>query len=824
MIGLVMMLCAMGTGDSLPVEALKNWTIVVAPEASPSEAYAAQELRTLLKQALGTELALSNDTSIKKDAILVGSGASGIPAEKFEDEELSIRVSPKRIVITGGRPRGTLYGVYEFCERYLGAAFLTADHTYFPPVPEMKPLPKEKYSFNPTFAFRWSYYNATMADPAFAARLRTNTVSDDPKLGGRTGYRLVSHNVAYLVPPEKYGKEHPEYFALVDGVRKLVMGGGGPNLCMTNPAVVDLVTQAVLEEIAKNPTAKNINIAQMDQDNYCTCPNCAALDEREGSHAAAHLALVNTVAERIEKAHPDVLISCYAYQYTRKPCKTLRARHNVLIQLCSIECCDLHAIDDPACSLNRAFCEDMEGWKSKTDHMLIWHYNTNFRGYELPFPNLRSIGGSVNFFAKNNGDGVFMQAAGNGASSELSDLRNYVMSRCLWNPGRDSWQEAETFCKLHYKEAAGPILAYLAYYHDLVQAAGVHPTCFPTESALCINPETARRIMGYFQEALSLAQSDEVRARVEKASICAYRAALSASAMKLTYADGICKPNLAGLEPGLLDRYTELCARYGVTMEGEETPLQEYLDGIGKLFTTGLKAVSLENDAWRVVLLPETNGKVVEMTYKPTGRNVVQATRALSRFRYEDWVAQGEGPSPKSILPFEAQAQADKVVMTLTTADGTHVERTVSLAGDAVRFEFAMTANAARPFDVMAHPEYDTASMSDNPGVLAAYVKTPEWVQINRDWKDATPTPDQVAAVRTAVGGGAFAYYNHEAKFGVEQRFSPEEFGGLGLFWSPSRVQVNLELQSKIVALEKGQQARLAYEVRYLAEPPVKAE
>ena len=224
---------------------------------------------------------------------------------------------------------------------------------------------------------------------------------------------------------------------------------------MSNPELIEVVVNAVLEEIKKNPAARNINIAQMDNESYCTCPRCAALDERQESHAGATLALVNAVAERIEKLHPDVLISTYAYQYTRKPPKTLKPRGNVMIQLCSIECCDLHAIDDPSCPLNRSFCADMAGWKKIAQHIFIWHYNTNFKGYVLPFPNLRSIGRSVAYFAKNNGKGVFLQAAGNGFSTELSDLRNYVMARCLWKPGRDSWKEAEEFCRLHYAEPPG---------------------------------------------------------------------------------------------------------------------------------------------------------------------------------------------------------------------------------------------------------------------------------------------------------------------------------------------------------------------------------
>ena len=101
-----------------------------------------------------------------------------------------------------------------------------------------------------------------------------------------------------------------------------------------------------------------------------------------------------------------MLLSTYAYQYTRKPPKNVKPRHNVMIQLCSIECCDFHAIDDPSCPLNRAFCADMAGWKKIANNVFIWHYNTNFKGYVLPFPNLRSIGKSVKYFERNHGCGV----------------------------------------------------------------------------------------------------------------------------------------------------------------------------------------------------------------------------------------------------------------------------------------------------------------------------------------------------------------------------------------------------------------------------------
>lgn len=803
---------------------MASWSIVCDRAATESERYAAAEFQRLFKELTGTLLPQAEVWSSNSGAIFIGPDAVARFRQPTDgrlsgEESLRIRVRHGAVGIDGGRPRGTLYGVYEFFEELCGVRFLTFDHTYYPPDAAMKRIPFGVRAVQPKFAFRWSYYGESSRYPEFAARLRVNTVSDDAKLGGRTGYRLVSHNVAYLVHPAKYGKEHPEYYALVDGQRKQGESGGGPQLCMSNPDLVPVVVNAVLEEIRKNPTARNINIAQMDNENYCTCPNCAAMDAREQSHAGATLAFVNKVAEQIEKTHPDVWISTYAYQYTRKPPKTIKPRANVMIQLCSIECCDFHAIDDPGCPLNRAFCADMAGWKKIARHIFIWHYNTNFKGYVLPFPNQRSVGRSVDYFANNHGEGVFMQAAGNGFSTELSDLRNYVMARCLWKPGRDSWREAQEFCRLHYAEAAGPILDCLQYYHDLVKRAGTHPTCFPTEASLCLNPDSARRIMAGYQEALSLARTEAVRARVEKASLCAYRAAVSVSSMRLVYRDGICHPDLEGFEPGLLDRYAALCARFGVTMDDEQLSTGKMLEAM-RLLYSGLKAVCIENDYWRGVALPESNGKVVEMTYKPTGRNVVRAARSFNRFRHEEWVRQGDGPTADDIRAFTARAEPQKVELTLTGKDGARWRRTIALAGDAVRFETTLTAEAPRMFDLLLHPEYDAGTASWDPNAVGIYVQQPDWIQVNQKSK-AMPTSEQLRAmVKDGIRGGAFAYFNRQAGFGVEQRFDPGDFSALGLYWSTSRQQINLELSSKAVALEKGQSVTCGYEVRYLGAPP----
>ena len=802
--------------------------IICSPGATKPELYAASEFQRLFKEFTGKELNIERKDSKNGKNILIGAKtvtSSGLQAntDDLGEEGFNIEISKGKLAIYGSTPRGSLYGVYEFFEQYCGVRYLTFDHTYYPEAGRDKDfrIKGRNYSYVPPFAFRWSYYGETNRNPAFAAQLRTNTIAGKEELGGITGYRLVGHNVANLVPPKIYGKEHPEYYALVDGRRLLEMHGGGPQLCLTNPEVLEIVIKATLDAIEKNPEAKNFNVAQMDNGNYCTCESCAAIDAREESHAGATLSFVNAVAERIEKTHPEVLIGTYAYEYTRKPPKTISARDNVLIQLCSIECCLFHAIDDPTCSLNQEFCSDMDNWNKKAKNIFIWHYNTNFRGYLLPFPNLRSIGKSVEYFAKNKGRGVFMQAAGNGFSTELSDLRNYVMSRCLWKPGRDSWQEALAFCRMHYAESAQPIIDYLTYYHDLVEKSGMQPGVFPTESSLCVNPEMVKHMDQYFTEAFSLAKSETVRLRVEKASLSLLRAKLSASTMDRKYENGVSKPYLEDIDENLVETYAHLCENSDGRLDNEYPKNETYLNIMRSLYA-GMPAVLLENDIWRVLILPENNAKIVEMTYKPTGRDVTQPARALDRFRHEEWVNMGEGPKSNNIVDFEViEKNSEKTVLELIAKDGAKIRRTISLAGDVVYFETTVKAKKARPFDFLVHPEYDAGSNSYDPEEVGIYVKDTEWLQANKGWVNANPTDKQRELIKKGLKGGVFAYFNQKENFGVEQRFDPRDFEQINLFWSPERIQINLEMIPTVKMLKAGENAKFGYEVHYLDKAPV---
>jgi hypothetical protein len=578
-------------GTAVDLAQLQGWDIIVSPDASPSELYAAREFQTFFNEAAGVELPISNQTDRADQHVFIGSSDAlaeselAFSTQNFGDEDFRIVIRDNHIAIAGGRPRGTLYGVYTFLEDYLGIRFLTHDHTHVPKVAPWRAVGPVDRFYHPPLAFRWSAYGETDYDrftksglsfPAFAARLRCNAVNDDedPQFGGVTDMGLINHTFYHQIPSTEYGAEHPEYYSLVDGVRRAPTehdaGGIGNQPCLTNPQVLAIVTAAVLDEIEQNPGRQYFTVAQNDNGYYCQCPDCAAVDEEEQSHMGTLLRFVNAVADAVAEEHPDVIIGTLAYQYSRKPPKLTKARPNVRIQLASIECSITKPIDDPSSALNRPFCEELQQWSKICNNISIWSYNTNFAAYLLPCPNLRVIEPNIRFFVTNNINGIFMQGAHDALGAEFSELRNYVTSRLLWDPTENAEQLINEFARLHYGNAAPPIIRFINLLHDHAQAQDIDEDCFGSAADYGIDSMIVEEGLKAFDEALSLAESDIVRQRVEKASVCVYRAAIEdVWVWTLKNQDRLDEvqldPTLAARTRPYASRLFELCERYRVT-------------------------------------------------------------------------------------------------------------------------------------------------------------------------------------------------------------------------------------------------------------------
>ena len=224
---------------------------------------------------------------------------------------------------------------------------------------------------------------------------------------------------------------------------------------MSNPDVLKIAIDRVRQWLKEHPEATIISVSQNDTFNYCQCAKCKALDDAEGSPAASLLRFVNAIAEDVERDHPNVRIDTLAYQYSRKPPKTLRPRNNVIVRLCSIECCFAHPLEACSSPENQRFRDDIIAWQPVAPLLYVWDYTPNFSHYQQPFPNFDALQPNVQFFVKHGVKGLFEEGNySGGGNGEMEPLRAYVLAKLLWNPYTDVQQHIAEFLRAYYDKAA----------------------------------------------------------------------------------------------------------------------------------------------------------------------------------------------------------------------------------------------------------------------------------------------------------------------------------------------------------------------------------
>ena len=123
--------------------------IVQADKATEPEKFAAKELAMFLKRVTGAEFPVVAELSVadsQASRVYVGwtgyAARQGIEASKLGEEEWVIRTIDDDLVLTGGRPRGTMYAVYEFLEDHVGCHWLDRKTEVIPskPMLEVGPL------------------------------------------------------------------------------------------------------------------------------------------------------------------------------------------------------------------------------------------------------------------------------------------------------------------------------------------------------------------------------------------------------------------------------------------------------------------------------------------------------------------------------------------------------------------------------------------------------------------------------------------------------------------------------------------------------------
>jgi len=712
-----------------------TYSICISSEASPSERRAAEELQRFLEEISGARLPIVTDAAaVSGDVVLVGKSDAldrlglNIPFEDLGPEGFALRTAGRHLVIAGGRLRGTMYGVYAFLEK-LGCRWFAPDASRIPKMSRVT-IASLNETQKPAFEYREPYFTEAW-DKDWAARNKTNGAFTrlDESTGGKVQYYPFVHSFYEMIPPSQYFREHPEYFSLIDGQRRTERG----QLCLTNPDVLRVGVASVLRWIASHPEATIYSVSQNDWTGWCECDRCRRVEEEEGGvHSGPLLRYVNALAAEIEKKHPDKLIDTLAYWYTEAPPSQVRPRRNVRIRLCPIGACDAHAYEQ--CDRNAYFMRNLKAWSQVTNQLYIWHYNTNFSHYLLPFPDFDELAADIPMYRRYGVVGLFLEGAyPPGGGAENAELRSYVMARLLWDTNANVDQAIEEFMEGYYGRAAKKMRAYFDLLHRQVRfkpnGLGHHLWIYQQPGAPYLDRDFLRKARGLVGEAIRIAGDDATRQHVRKAELSLEYVELS-QAKQFHVNQALYGPSDLAALKARFETFVKDARSFGIQSIHEGRDLKDDEEEFSKRIKP-YSVLTMENSALRVVLAPELNARVLYLTDIRTGQNLLREADpgergypdlgGLGLFVFPDYHARPCETTWKVLA-----SSASEVTLSGTCPNGLNLRRTIRLKGnEPVLQTETRVENGGRdalPVALQARAEY-SAGLPEDPRLSLSFTR-----------------------------------------------------------------------------------------------------
>ena len=479
-----------------------DYSIVVGDKAEPPERFAAEELSRYLFEISGARLRIvaSGDSSAKDDkVILLGSAAPHsiwLELSQQCEDAFIIRTVGQQLIMSGACPRATLYAVYAFLES-LGVGFPRPGHSHLlaqleEPLPKEETIPKKPTIVlprtnrleKPSFSYRATMLFPLIKDRSlreidWAAKNRLNWVhiaTNNDREGQWKKHRVreelipaivkrglglegIGHSFYAYIPPERYGAEHPEYFAEMDGERRLDNNRGG--LCVSNHEVVSLMAENMSQFLDENPEIGIIDLWTNDGTAWCMCKQCKRMQgvpaDFSGPYRTttrSYLRFVNQVAKLLAKKHPRILVNALAYALNTKPDPETKPAANVIVGVAPWGRCTYGGSDDYYVPItepgpvNSDLHPTILGWLKLTKNFYLYDYYSNRSEF---FPIIDTLRKDYAYYQK---VGIKMLST---ETFMWDEFNVWAYGRLAWDHKTPLKELISQFCEIAYRPAAEPM-------------------------------------------------------------------------------------------------------------------------------------------------------------------------------------------------------------------------------------------------------------------------------------------------------------------------------------------------------------------------------
>jgi len=284
--------------------------------------------------------------------------------------------------------------------------------------------------------------------------------ADWHRLNGRPLGLIGGHNGAGLGHDgwEKYGKTHPEWFALQpDGTRN--QPAGRWRICPSNPELIDHVANAIIEQVRRKPVA-SVSLSPNDggKASFCACEECKKLDPSNAPRIRHRLVnggqeypsltdrfvhYWNAIAQRVSKVHPDLLYVVDAYSAYITPPVRERPHPNLVLR---------YVPND---------IDGMKGWRRTGMRHFLWRPNNLHTGYHhgtLVALFARRMAATMSSMADGSVLGVDMQGVYDYWAT--MGMNYYTAARLSYNPSLKYDDILADYCRSGFGAAAEPVRQY----------------------------------------------------------------------------------------------------------------------------------------------------------------------------------------------------------------------------------------------------------------------------------------------------------------------------------------------------------------------------
>ncbi len=463
----------------------KSKVAIVTPQnATLVEKTTALELDDYLTKITGGEFSVvAENGKIASPAIYVGdtqfAKRAGVDGSTLASEEWRIKTQNGNLILNGGGTRGTPYATYHFLEDVAGVRWWNPWEETVPKLGVL-PVPTLDKRGKPFFAYRDIYMQYRHDKGRFASHNRLNGGGDVPidiAFGGSRNYGPPDHVHTFyrILSPEKYFKDHPDWF--------LVPGGGAPTprnsqLHMSNPQMraeflknlKAIIRQSQVDAKEKGVSAPDVfSVSQEDSRVGFAGPNDAALlAENGGAESAILLDFVNYVADGIKDEFPGVDIDTLAYFSGEKAPTKIRPRDNVIIRLTDTTSNLILPITHPR---NNEFHDNVVAWSKITKKLRVWDYAVTFTYPGLPMPTTQTYPTDLRFWKAHNVEGIFVEHEFP-ILADMRDFKIWMQCKLFENPDLNYGELVKEFTDGFYGAAGKDVRRYIYALQNEAEKVG----------------------------------------------------------------------------------------------------------------------------------------------------------------------------------------------------------------------------------------------------------------------------------------------------------------------------------------------------------------